>query len=545
MKEKRLLNKFIVTMLFLPALSSCNNLFSSKITSSNELFNALKADKENIVIGSNFTIKTTDDFFSIIENLRNKKIVGNNRTITIANETNGDFKFLGLFQTISDSKVSDLNIVYDFPINNGGNKRGFGGLAYTCDSSVIENVKLIYNYDVNLVVTSNFFSYSKYEEIGTIGGLVANLVGESKVNRCLVSGNFAKTSSAIFGGVIGYQSVSSTMTNSSFEGSINNVGNQRAYINRIDQSACGGIVGYLSGEAYGNYAYIRNLNASMYNETWSSFTYSAGGLYGCVAGDAHDSYIDYSNEGNISFDLNEMNSSSKAISNKRNSGVIIGNVISTGKVKNIYADMKDFVGGEEFNGNSNTIVYGVGASDSLNCSNIYTVNNTHFFKESKYFEMSEYKKVSNYAYSSTTSYSVEVSDMFDFTNVKFDITSDSNDNKTLNNFVFTLNNSNQINEYTLQPEKITNSILGYSVQFSTVIMEGDFFYSIEALVSITNKSFELVITKQHKKVLYNSIADIVNDYSDIKFSGVDHDVSWKTNAQGKYMLKGISQNIKN
>ena len=89
--------------------------------------------------------------------------------------------------------------------------------------------------------------------------------------------------------------------------------------------------------------------------------------------------------------------------------------------------------------------------------------------------------------------------MLDFANVKFDIISDSNDNETLNNFVFTLNNSNQINEYTLQPEKITNSILGYSVQFTTVIMEGDFFYSIEALVSIANKYFELVITKQQKK----------------------------------------------
>ena len=43
--------------------------------------------------------------------------------------------------------------------------------------------------------------------------------------------------------------------------------------------------------------------------------------------------------------------------------------------------------------------------------------------------------------------------MFDFANVKFDIISDSNDNKPLNNFVSTLNNSNQINEYTLQPEK--------------------------------------------------------------------------------------------
>lgn len=89
--------------------------------------------------------------------------------------------------------------------------------------------------------------------------------------------------------------------------------------------------------------------------------------------------------------------------------------------------------------------------------------------------------------------------MFDFANVKLDITSDSNDNETLNNFVFTLNNSNQINEYTLQPEKITNSILEYNVQIATVIMNVTFFYSIEALVSIANKSFELVITKQHKK----------------------------------------------
>lgn len=89
--------------------------------------------------------------------------------------------------------------------------------------------------------------------------------------------------------------------------------------------------------------------------------------------------------------------------------------------------------------------------------------------------------------------------MIDFTKAKFDIISDSNDNETLNNFVFTLNNSNQISEYTFQPEKITNSILGYSVQFATVIMEGNYFYSIEALVSIANKSFELVITKQQKK----------------------------------------------
>ena len=94
---------------------------------------------------------------------------------------------------------------------------------------------------------------------------------------------------------------------------------------------------------------------------------------------------------------------------------------------------------------------------------------------------------------------IEVSNMFDFANVKFDITSDSNDNKPLNNFVSTLNNSNQINEYTLQPEKITNSILGYSVQIATVIMNVTFFYSIEALISIANKSFELVITKQQKK----------------------------------------------
>ena len=89
--------------------------------------------------------------------------------------------------------------------------------------------------------------------------------------------------------------------------------------------------------------------------------------------------------------------------------------------------------------------------------------------------------------------------MIDFTKAKFDIISDSNDNETLNNFVFTLNNSNQISEYTFQPEKITNSILEYNVQIATVIMNITFFYSIEALVSIANKSFELVITKQQKK----------------------------------------------
>ena len=77
-------------------------------------------------------------------------------------------------------------------------------------------------------------------------------------------------------------------------------------------------------------------------------------------------------------------------------------------------------------------------------------------------------------------------------------------------------------------KKITNSILEYNVQFATVIMNVTFFYSIKALIIIANKSFELVITKQHKKVLYNSIADIVNDYSDIKFSGVNYDASWKT-----------------
>ena len=76
--------------------------------------------------------------------------------------------------------------------------------------------------------------------------------------------------------------------------------------------------------------------------------------------------------------------------------------------------------------------------------------------------------------------------MFDFANVKFDITSDSNDNKSLNNFVSTLNNSNQIYEYKLQPEKITNSILEYNVQIATVIMNVTFFYSIEALISIAN-----------------------------------------------------------
>lgn len=91
--------------------------------------------------------------------------------------------------------------------------------------------------------------------------------------------------------------------------------------------------------------------------------------------------------------------------------------------------------------------------------------------------------------------------MFDFANVKFDIISDSNDNETLNNFVFTLNNSNQINEYTFQPEKITNSILEYNVQIATVIMNVTFFYSIEALISIANKYFELVITKQQKSVI--------------------------------------------
>lgn len=91
--------------------------------------------------------------------------------------------------------------------------------------------------------------------------------------------------------------------------------------------------------------------------------------------------------------------------------------------------------------------------------------------------------------------------MFDFANVKFDITSDSNDNKPLNNFVSTLNNSNQIYEYKLQLEKITNSILEYNVQIATVIMNVTFFYSIEALISIANKYFELVITKQQKSVI--------------------------------------------
>ena len=46
-----------------------------------------------------------------------------------------------------------------------------------------------------------------------------------------------------------------------------------------------------------------------------------------------------------------------------------------------------------------------------------------------------------------------MSNMFDFANVKFDIISDSNDNKPLNNFVSKLNNYNKIYEYKLQLEK--------------------------------------------------------------------------------------------
>lgn len=544
MGKKLLVNKFIVALLILPLLSSCKNLFSTQVSSSNDFFNAIKGENKVISIGSDFTIKTTDDFFSIIENLKNRELKGNNHTITISNQQDTDFKFLGLFQTIADSKLSDLNIVYDFPLHNGGNKRGFGGLAYKCDSSVLENVKVIYNYDISLQVSSNFFSYSKYEDIGTIGGLVANLVGESQIDRCIVSGNFTNTSSALFGGVVGYQSVSSTITNSSFEGSIVNVGNQRAYINRLDQSACGGLVGYLSGTAYGNYVYLKNLNASLYNETWNSFTYSAGGLYGCVSGEATDSYIDFSNDANINFDDNFKLTTTKAISNKHNTGIIIGNIASTGKVKNIYADLIDFVGGKEFNKSSSPLVYGVGTSESINCSNIYTVNNTHFFNEETYYDIGVEDTSNNSSGNVVTTYTANIDKTFDFSNVKFDIVSDSSDNRTLSNFVFTLNDNENTKEYTLQPNSITNSISGYFVDFSTVITQGDFYYSIEAVINTSNSSIDLNVIKQHKKVLYNSYAQIVNNYSDIHFSSSEYNTTWNRNSKGKYMLKGVNSNIK-
>lgn len=386
----------VIMIISVCSLSAC----SKSISSSDELHKATKdgsvqvshepwgtsyeykGDKTNIKISSDFTIMTSDDFFTynLGKNmpgriLQDMTFDGNGHTITIKGEVNGELgKYNhGLFARLINCTVKNINIVYEIDLNiNGSSGSYFGGFCGDANKCTFENVNISYNRNTAISFMTDQHGYHD----SNFGGLVG-VSGQSTYNNCKVSGSLYGTG-GYFGGLLGYTYSDVSVSNSIFEGSIRTV--------YLEESCVGGLVGFCDGEIYSSKVLASKLEFIGEPQAWRSRTSSVGGLVGKLGGNLHDCYLEFKENGYFYAERID----NGAFFTTLNAGVLVGEATQGSKIKNIYAD--------GYNDTINNVKYadipvftslGVRKIDSTDVYNVYFVDDSYHYDYEEAFVASK------------------------------------------------------------------------------------------------------------------------------------------------------------
>lgn len=406
MKKFKFLCLFILMFLSIYTLTSCDKIKTKNVASAEDLHNATKdckveviqqpwgteykykGDKSNINITSDFTIDVSDDFFSynLDYNLKDRHpgrimekmtLEGNGHTITITGNINGSLGRYnkGLFARLDYCTVSNLNIVYDVDLNiNGSSGSYFGGLSGDACGSNIENVTVTYKKGtaISFMTDKNGYHNSHF------GGLIGK-TAQSTITNCTVNGNLYGTGGH-FGGLLGYQYSDTSISNCVFNGSVKTV--------YLEESFVGGLVGYSAGEISSCAVYTNKLHFVGQPQAWRTRTSSIGGFVGKLDGNLHDCYLEFEKDGYM---LVESIKDGTFVT-YMNAGVLVGEVTSNGKVKNCYADATvDADDNFRTTDNAVSINVGIGKNNSSQVSNIYYIDDEYSYNYEETFKADKQK----------------------------------------------------------------------------------------------------------------------------------------------------------
>ncbi len=164
-------------------------------------------ENKNFEIIADINIEAKDWIPSV---LKGCTLEGNNHTITI-NLKNANGDYVGLFKTIDNCFIQNMNIVITGISANAKYIGGFAGSTNSTDQQIgcqINNINISFDCDINL--TSDYF-----------GGLVA-IAENTTINNCSVSSLNCTSENNIgyIGGLVGLLNESSVLANSSVSGTI-------------------------------------------------------------------------------------------------------------------------------------------------------------------------------------------------------------------------------------------------------------------------------------------------------------------------------------
>lgn len=350
-------------------LTGCGDTATVHIQKGDDFFaERQKADKVTYVLEDDITVYAKRGAFSKGEIFRplleNDVFEGNNHTITIKGNKGTitepyftDMLHTGLFETIKNSTVKDLNIVFDFEIEMSG--KYAGGLAAWCTDSTIENVDIAFDNGVSS--SSSYF-----------GGLVGD-AHRSTITNCSSEGTISASGMAM-GGLVGVL-VDSKLSFSHCDSDINASG-IREYHNGSYSQASGGLVGYVDSgcELFASYVSVKKMIAELNSDRWSSVYHDAGLLAGYNNGaHVHDCYIDIENAANINLNAKSYGTFIRVM----NGAFMIGNNQPNSKVENIYID---FTEAESIlSDTKNSYPLGFAINESTNSENLYMVKRDGYY----------------------------------------------------------------------------------------------------------------------------------------------------------------------
>ena len=365
MKKLAKILSVLVTLSILATLvvifAGCSSV---SVTNADELKDALLDKKTNISIESDIELFAREGLlqYGIMTMKRDGYTInGNGHTITIK----GDDGLLhpyanGLFESFTNSTISNLNIVYNLK-PTASKSSGWGGLAQTIESTTLTNVHVTYKKGL---------AY-KGNTDNSVGGLVGLVKSNCTIQNCSVTGAI-DTSGYCVGGVVGTLYESSTLSNSSFSGSIYAQLNYEEFHEGEYRAYQGGLV----GRCYGN---VSNCSAEISDFTTYFTGYSGyrakeadvGLLCGYMGGKLSNCYVDISNNASISFDK-----SSGTFPKTMHNGLICGHLANGAKVKNVYVDATKWTDtadtAESFKQRASI---GFGDNDTTNVEHVYYVDN--------------------------------------------------------------------------------------------------------------------------------------------------------------------------
>jgi len=292
-----------------------------------------KGVRKNIEITSDFTVDTTDDFFSAMIGkeevqksvpgrvMEDSVINGNGHTITITGTSDGTLGRYasGLFGELDGCEVRNLHVVYDLEVNLISPEGSIGGICGDAWSSNFTNCSVTY------LKGASFMG----EDTGGIGGFV-----DGSVNGCKVTGDFKVVASS-FGCIAGTAfEAKNCIVNASVDASgLNKYANIGGLLgslgNTTDKKIASGCTVTLSKFSVSGQASPEATSADY-------FVVRAGGLFGTVHGEANSCLLEFADGATVS--STEYSTGERKINIWL--GLVSGGIGDNGRISNIFVNAK-------------------------------------------------------------------------------------------------------------------------------------------------------------------------------------------------------------